>query len=74
LSKKLRPGKTGLADALRIKPGLDIFVDKTLRPRHRGGFPPFGGGLCGSDVTLCRAASATGTFPDCRSARSMIHF
>jgi hypothetical protein len=64
----------GLADAARIKPSFDIFVDKTFRSRHRGGFPPFAAGLCGSDVTLRRAALPAGTFRNCRSVRSMIHF
>jgi hypothetical protein len=61
--KFLRIPDAGLADALRIKPSFDIFVDKTLRSRHRGGFPPFAAGLCGSDVTLRRAALPAETFP-----------
>jgi hypothetical protein len=57
-----------------VNHSFHIFVDKSYRRRHRGGFPPFRSDLCGSDVTVSRHAFGAGTFPDCRCGRSMIHF
>jgi hypothetical protein len=65
--------KARLPKEKRINPSLDIFVDKSLRTRHRSSFPPFRVSLCGSYVTVAGAANAPGTFLDCRLARSMIH-